>query len=74
MAVASAGPYEDNLHLAPDTDNHIDTSSLMFTGQFFILALQPWFYTSFFILVSSHLILSLPTLLHGTGYNVLMCR
>jgi len=36
MAVASAGPYEDNLHLAPDTDNHTDTSSLMFTGQFFL--------------------------------------
>jgi len=38
MAVASAGPYEDNLHLAPDTDNHTDTSSLMFTGQFFYIS------------------------------------
>jgi len=31
-AVASAGPYANNLHYAPETDNHINTSSLIFTG------------------------------------------
>ena len=29
-AVASAGPYANNPHLAPDTDNHTNTSSLNF--------------------------------------------
>jgi len=30
MAVASAGSYANNLHLAPQTDNHTNTSSLNF--------------------------------------------
>ena len=29
-AVASVGPYANNLHLAPDRDNHTNTSSLSF--------------------------------------------
>ena len=29
-AVASAGLYANNLHYAPETDNHINTSSLTF--------------------------------------------
>jgi len=28
MAVASAGPYANNLHPASETDNHTNTSSL----------------------------------------------
>jgi len=30
MAVASAGPYANNLHLAPQTDNYTNTPSLNF--------------------------------------------
>jgi len=31
VAVASAGPYADHLHLL--TDNHVSTSPSVFTGQ-----------------------------------------
>jgi len=39
MAVASAGPYANQMHLAPDRqDNHVSTSSLsFFTGRMLFL-------------------------------------
>jgi len=44
MAVASAGPHANNLHLDPDriqTDNHANTSSLSFYRSYALPDAQP---------------------------------
>jgi len=33
VAVASAGPYANHLHLTPEIDNHTSTSPLSFAGE-----------------------------------------
>jgi len=40
-AVASAGPYANNLHLAPDAPHHTNTSSLSFYWPYMMLFLTP---------------------------------